>query len=131
MSEKRFKKGFTKIGHINCIFEDGKETNMLFHDNDDDINPYCKDGKSDLDRVVDKLNELSDENNQLRQDLKSLETTSNATSDYNAHLEGKIITLENENEQLKRELKESVNNIIQRLDDAEKEKFKKMYGDGV
>ena len=61
-------------------------------------------------RMCDLLNELSDENEQLRQDLKSLETTSNATSDYNAHLEGKIITLENENEQLRKE-KESWKNI--------------------
>ena len=57
-----------------------------------------------------ELKQLRKENEQLRQDLKSLETTSNATSDYNAHLEGKIITLENENEQLRKE-KESWKNI--------------------
>ena len=54
--------------------------------------------------VVDLLNKLYEENEQLRKQVKSSETTSDATSNYNAHLESKITTLEKENEQLQKEL---------------------------
>lgn len=40
-----------------------------------------------------------------------------------------INKLKEENKQLKREFKESINDLIRKLDDAEKEKFKKMYGE--
>lgn len=61
--------------------------------------------------VTKKLNEqqeiisaLKEENEQLRKQVESSETTSNATSHYNAFLESKITTLEKENEELKQKL---------------------------
>ena len=44
--------------------------------------------------------ELKKENENLRKQVKSFETTMNATSDYNAFLESKITTLEKENREL-------------------------------
>ena len=52
-------------------------------------------------RLVDKLKE---ENEQLRKEVESSESISNATSNYNAFLESKITTLEKENEQLQKKL---------------------------
>lgn len=46
------------------------------------------------------IQRLALENENLRKQVKSSETTSDATSNYNAHLESKITTLEKENEQL-------------------------------
>lgn len=67
--------------------------------------------RSQSDDMCEILNEkeaiiqrLELENENLRKQLKSSETTSNATSDYNAFLESKITTLEKENEQLRKEL---------------------------
>ena len=51
------------------------------------------------------IQRLELENENLRKQLKSSETTSNATSNYNPFLESKITTLEQENEQLRLELK--------------------------
>lgn len=70
-------------------------------------------------RLNDTLDELREENEQLQKQVKSFETTMNATSDYNAFLESKITTLEKENEQLRKENKD--------LNDIEWEKFKKKY----
>lgn len=47
---------------------------------------------------------MMEENEQLRKQVGSLETTSNATSHYNAFLESKISTLEKENDKLREEL---------------------------
>jgi len=55
-------------------------------------------------KQVSLLIELRKENEQLQKQVKSFETTMNATSDYNAFLESKITTLEKENEQLRKEL---------------------------
>ena len=52
--------------------------------------------------VFQLLNSLANENEQLQKQLESSETTSNATSNYNAFLESKITTLEKENGQLRR-----------------------------
>lgn len=59
-------------------------------------------------KIVDELNKLDfenkrlrEENEQLQKQVKSSETTSNATSHYNAFLESKISTLEKENEELR------------------------------
>ena len=82
------------------------------------------DGKLDLDKIkryedssykvslllkyIDKQQaitlRLNQENENLRKQVKSSETTSNATSNYNAFLESKITTLEAENENLQKEL---------------------------
>jgi len=51
--------------------------------------------------VVGWLNSLQEENEQLQKQVKSLETTMNATSDYNAFLQAEVKDLEKENEQLK------------------------------
>ena len=101
MSKKRFEKGFTKIGHIHCIFEDGKETNMLFHDNDDNINPYCKDGKSNLDRIVDKLNKLSEENELLRLTVSKLDEDNTVYILENRQYKKDIVKYRKENKKLK------------------------------
>ena len=50
------------------------------------------------------IQRLALENENLRKQVKSSETISDATSNYNAHLESKITTLEKENEQLQKEL---------------------------
>lgn len=50
------------------------------------------------------------ENENLRKQVKSSETTSDATSNYNARLESKITTLEKENEQLRE--------IVNKLEEA-------------
>ena len=50
------------------------------------------------------------ENENLRKQVKSSETTSDATSNYNAHLESKITTLEKENKQLRE--------IVNKLEEA-------------
>lgn len=84
--------------------------------------------------VVDLLNKLYEENEQLRKQVKSSETTSNATSHYNAFLESKITTLEQENEQLRLELethKHSLWNIreaerkVSKLSDSLADEIKK------
>ena len=49
-------------------------------------------------------------NENLRKQVKSSETTSDATSNYNAHLESKITTLEKENKQLRE--------IVNKLEEA-------------
>lgn len=54
--------------------------------------------------LLDKIKELEQENEELQKQVESSETTSNATSNYNAFLESKITTLEEENEQLRQEL---------------------------
>lgn len=51
-----------------------------------------------------EIDELNQENKQLRKQVESSETTSNATSHYNAFLESKITTLEEENRELRHEL---------------------------
>lgn len=51
-----------------------------------------------------EYNALLEENEQLRKQVESSETTSNATSHYNAFLESKITTLEKENRELRQEL---------------------------
>ena len=63
--------------------------------------------RSQSDYMCEVLNEkeaiiqrLELENENLRKQMKSFETTMNATSDYNAHLESKITTLEKENREL-------------------------------
>ena len=64
--------------------------------------------RSQSDDMCEILNEkeaiiqrLELENENLRKQVKSSETTSNATSNYNAFLESKITTLEQENEKLR------------------------------
>lgn len=73
----------------------------------------CSDFKKKITKsyLLDKIKELEEENEQLRKQVKSSETTSDATSNYNAHLESKITTLEKENEQLKKKL-ESLQKVL-------------------
>ena len=56
------------------------------------------------------IQRLKLENENLRKQVKSSETTSDATSNYNAHLESKITTLEKENKQLRE--------IVNKLEEA-------------
>ena len=51
-----------------------------------------------------EIKDLKEENEKLQKQVESSETTMNATSNYNAFLESKIITLEKESEQLKQKL---------------------------
>lgn len=71
-----------------------------------------------IDEVIDYLNtsnnaigSLQYENAKLRKQVESSETTSDATSNYNAFLESKITTLEEENERLKKKL-ESLQKVL-------------------
>lgn len=82
--------------------------------------------RSQSDDMCEVLNEkeaiiqrLEKENENLQKQVESSETTMNATSHYNAFLESKITTLEQENEELRKENKD--------LNDMEWEKFKKKY----
>lgn len=70
-----------------------------------------KEYKIAIDEMVTDYKKLEKENEQLRKQVKSSETTSDATSNYNAHLESKITTLEKENEQLKKKL-ESLQKVL-------------------
>ena len=81
MMIKRFSKGHTKIGHINCIFDNGEETDMTLHDNDDNLNPYDETGKTSIEKIIDQMNHLEDakiqvikDNNILKNKIKQLET---------------------------------------------------------
>lgn len=89
MTERRFTLDDEENGLCRCILVDGEEM------------PTCE--------ICELLNEeeaiiqrLKLENENLRKQVKSFETTMNATSDYNAFLESKITTLEKENKQLKK-----------------------------
>lgn len=53
------------------------------------------------------IQRLELENENLRKQVESSETTSDATSNYNAFLESKIITLEKENEKLLHKLQQA------------------------
>ena len=105
MSEKQF----------TCVL--GNDYHII-NNNVDNMSYYLQDG-NDVVLVINLLNRLVEENEQLQKQVKSFETTMNATSDYNAFLESKITTLEKENEQLRKENKD--------LNDIEWEKFKKKY----
>lgn len=81
MMIKRFSKGHTKIGHINCIFDNGEETDMTLHDNDDNLNPYDETGKTSIEKIIDQMNHLEDakikvikDNNRLKNKITQLET---------------------------------------------------------
>lgn len=87
MTERRFTLDDEENGLCRCILVDGEEM------------PTCE--------ICELLNEeeaiiqrLKLENENLRKQVKSFETTMNATSDYNAFLESKITTLEKENREL-------------------------------
>lgn len=92
--------------------------------------------RSQSDDMCEVLNEkeaiiqrLELENENLRKQVKSFETTMNATSDYNAHLESKITTLEKENRELnsiKKFAEENGINIFL-IDEA----FRKCWKDNV
>lgn len=63
-----------------------------------------------------KEKKLQDENEQLRKQVESSATTSNATSHYNAFLESKITTLEEENEQLQKTINEVIELLTEEVD---------------
>lgn len=86
MSEKKF----------TCVL--GKDYHII-NNNVDNMSYYLQDG-NDVVLVINLINRLVEENEQLQKQVKSFETTMNATSDYNAFLESKITTLEKENKEL-------------------------------
>ena len=90
MTEKRF---IWKCDDENCQIYDTKKKKVYF-------NVEVVDLLNEKESIIQRL-ELENEN--LRKQLKSSETTSDATSHYNAFLESKITTLEKKNEQLKKE----------------------------
>lgn len=111
MSEKRFE----RWNDNSCKAKDNQEGILLNWE--DIINKLNKqqdtigEQKIAIDELItdykklEKENEqLKEENEQLRKQVKSSETTSDATSNYNAHLESKITTLEKENEQLRKQI---------------------------
>lgn len=91
MSEKKF----------TCVL--GKDYHII-NNNVDNMSYYLQDG-NDVVLVINLINRLVEENEQLQKQVESSETTSNATSHYNAFLESKITTLEEENKQLRRQNK--------------------------
>ena len=80
------------------MFQDMRKGTVILYTKKFGNNDEVSDGK---DAIIQRL-ELENEN--LRKQVKSSETTSDATSNYNAHLESKITTLEKENEKLREEL---------------------------
>lgn len=78
--------------------------------------------------------EIKKENEQLRKQVKSLETTSDATSNYNAHLESKITTLEKENEKLQKEnekIQEEIKELKIERDDWKSSTYSYMNKDSI
>lgn len=111
MSEKRFE----RWNDYSCKVKDNQEDTFLnwegvvnmLNEQQATINHLEKvNGKNFAKRRLLEQDNLvlRNENEQLRKQVKSSETTSDATSNYNAHLESKITTLEKENEQLQKEL---------------------------
>lgn len=62
--------------------------------------------------LFEKIRQLEKENEQLQKQVKSSETTSNATSNYNDFLESKIKTLEKENDNCKNDYRELFSNYV-------------------
>ena len=113
MSEKRFERWSDHC----CKVKDNQEGILLrWEDVVQKLNEQ-QDTIEQLHLAIDDLlshtscEEIKKENEQLRKQVKSSETTSDATSNYNAHLESKITTLEKENEQLKKKL-ESLQKVL-------------------
>ena len=128
MSEKRFE----RWNDYSCKVKDNQEGILLnWEDVVQKLNKQqdiIGEQKIAIDELItdykklEKENEqLIEENEQLRKQVKSSETTSDATSNYNAHLESKITTLEKENEQLKKEYKIAINEMVTDYKKLEKE----------
>ena len=88
-----------------------------------------------LNKKEEMIQRLELENEDLRKQVESSETTSNATSNYNAFLESKITTLEQENRQLRQFINKgrrlSVKEIIDNINENEllKKKIKELKKD--
>ena len=78
------------------MFQDMRKGTVILYTKKFGNNDEVSDGKDAI------IQRLALENENLRKQVESSETTSNATSNYNAHLESKISTLEKENEQLRK-----------------------------
>lgn len=98
MSEKRFKVSIDSNNGVGLFDDSARLVFIKFTNKEDAVS--CKNA---LMYQCNLMNELYEEKEQLKIDLESSETTSDATSHYNAFLESKIRTLEKENEQLKSE----------------------------
>ena len=80
------------------MFQDMRKGTVILYTKKFGNNDEVSDGKDAI------IQRLALENENLRKQVESSETTSDATSNYNAHLESKITTLEKENEKLREEL---------------------------
>lgn len=86
------------------MFQDMRKGTVILYTKKFGNNDEVSDGKDAI------IQRLALENENLRKQVESSETTSNATSNYNAHLESTITTLEKENEQLQE--------IVNKLEEA-------------
>lgn len=93
MSEKRF--SIFDDDEVEDVWNELKGTIYCY---DEEEAQRCENWLNNLHNQNQKLKE---ENEQLKKRLESSETTSDATSNYNAFLESKVRTLEEENKQLK------------------------------
>lgn len=99
MSEKRFKVCIDSNNGVGLFDNSVRLIFIKFTNKEDAVS--CRNA---LIHHCNLMNELYEEKEQMKKRLESSETTSNATSNYNAFLESKIRTLEKENEQLKQKL---------------------------
>lgn len=96
MSEKRFKVSIDSNNGVGLFDNSVRLIFIKFTNKKDAVR--CK---NSLMYQCNLMNGLYEEKEQLKIELESSETTSDATSHYNAFLESKISTLEKENEQLR------------------------------
>lgn len=124
MSEKRFKVCIDSNNGVGLFDNSVKLLFIKFTNKEDAVS--CRNA---LMYHCNLLNELYEEKEQMKKRLESSETTSNATSNYNAFLESKITTLEKENEELKKKnvlLREEFIGIIHLLVNENDELTKKL-----
>lgn len=98
---------------------------LALDDNVEEKTYYLNDDESIV-LLVAKMNELVEKNKQLQKQVKSLETTMNATSDYNAYLQSEVKDLEKENKQLQKKIIEQqdfVNLLFDELLDAQRQGY--------
>lgn len=147
MSEKRFEEGFEHSNYDytllnthyeareNKIIEWNKHSSNAEYFNNDlegiaellNIKQMKLEGVEKYDvrigELFDKIERLELENENLRKQMKSFETTMNATSDYNAYLQSEVKDLEKENGKLRKQVAE-YNMILRQHRFAEKEGFR-------
>lgn len=99
MSDKRFKVCVDSNNGVGLYDNSARLLFIKFTNKEDALS--CKDS---LKYQCNLMNELYEEKEQMKKRLESSETTSDATSNYNAFLESKISTLEEENEKLQKQI---------------------------